>query len=162
MNKLLNTIGCDSNIDSYGIEMMEVESRIFLNSLLSDLTLADYEDGDELLNVADNYFRFIADYIITDGIEKYKSEDRLYYILIDIDSCLVKYFIDVLNMYQDTSLEDSRLAECFMDTLDKLEDTIDTKEGKDIASVLKSMIIHIPIYNSYRNIARGMVCINSI
>lgn len=154
---ILNTTDADSNIEAK-VEMMDVDSRIELKTILKEEV--DYEDWDALLDKADRVLRLVAKYIyeiksLTISVEVVEPEEtnnmvpENYEVIIDLEPYMVKYMIDILEMYGNNVVvfdNDNWMSE----------------DEEEYSSILPNIIVHVPIYNIHKNVIKNIVCINNI
>lgn len=156
MRRILNTISADININAE-VYIMDIDSKIELRTILKEEV--DYEDWDALLDRADRVLRLVAKYIYkneglvasVETVELEKTNNIIpenYEVIIDLDPYMVKYMIDILEMYRNNVVvfdNDNRMSE----------------DEEEYASILPNIIVYVPIYNTHKNVIKNMVCINS-
>lgn len=163
MIRILNTTGADSNIEAK-VEMMDIDNRMELKAIMDEEV--DYQDEDVLVNKADKIIRYIANYIYTrktrvtkETIASCLEDDKdvdiknspiphMQAVLLDLEPYIVKYIIEVLDMYPSTA--------AFNNT--QWEEEMADEEFVDI---IPFVAIYVPIYNTDKNVIKNVVCINS-
>lgn len=183
MRRILKTISADININAE-IDIMNVDSEIELKAILEEEV--DYEDWDALLDKADRALRLVAKYIyeneglvtsveITEPEETNNVVPKNYEVIIDLEPYMVKYIIDILEIYKNMQIECIYGRE-----IKKVYTSEPTTQGgwiggvvvfdnnnwmsedeEEYASILPNIIVYVPIYNTHRNVIKNIVCINS-
>lgn len=157
MRRILNTTGADSNIKAK-VDIMDIDDRIKLKTILKEEV--DYEDWDALLDKADRVLRLVAKYIyeiksLTTSVEVVEPEEtnnmvpENYEVIIDLEPYMVKYMIDILEMYRNNVVvfdNDNWMSE----------------DEEEYASILPNIIVYVPIYNTHKNVIKNIVCLNNI
>ena len=157
MKTMLNTTGADSNIEAK-VDMMDMDDRIELRTILNEEV--DYEDWDALLDRADRVLRLVAKYIyknegLVTSVEIVEPEEtnnmvpENYEVIMDLEPYMVKYMIDILEMYRNNVVvfdNDNWMSE----------------DEEEYASILPNIIVYVPIYNTHKNVIKNSVCINNI
>lgn len=157
MRRILNTISADININAE-VYIMDIDSKIELRTILKEEV--NYEDWDALLDRADRVLRLVAKYIYkneglvasVETVELEKTNNIIpenYEVIIDLDPYMVKYMIDILEMYRNNVVvfdDDNWMSE----------------DEEEYASILPNIIVYVPIYNTHKNVIKNIVCINNI
>ena len=184
MRRILKTISADININAE-VDIMNVDSEIELKTILEEEV--DYEDWDALLDKADRALRLVAKYIYeneglvtsTEIIEPEETNNvvpKNYEVIIDLEPYMVKYMIDILEMYRNmqvAAIQGEKIKNdyengiitpgSFQEDLMVFDNNRWMSEDEEeYASILPNIIVYVPIYNIHKNVIKNIVCINNI
>ena len=96
-----------------------------------------------------------------------------YEVIIDLEPYMVKYMIDILEMYRNMQAEAIGFKKACAsepitpggwrgDLMVFDNNNWMSDDEEEYASILPNIIVYVPIYNIHRNVIKNIVCINNI
>ena len=150
MEIMLNTIGCDSNLHSYKIKVMDISYRNNLYTILSseDKIGIDYDNEDLMFETTDKFMRGICKYVFENKESLgNNTEHEMYHVLIDFEAYVAKYVIMLSDTYAQMEYDNPSVW------------MIDEEE---YMSIMPNIIFHVPVWNTNRDVVKAAVYLNNI